>query len=205
MKGPVIAETSLVYRTAYVCSALGNPLLISAIFLSAFCLRLFERSRAFEVIGGFVALLLVPIALWNYSRVLTGRYSDFDVSRREDRTNMYPIVLAFMLFSTGMLFFTRQPRVLSVGMLCATLQTLVALLTNRWIKISLHAAFSFFLAVATVKISMAWLAPMFLFAALVSFSRAILKRHTAGEIALGVVLGILMCGVLLSIVGREPV
>lgn len=205
MDARTATDRSLVYRAAYVCSALGNPLLISAIFLSAFCLRLLDRSRAVEVVGALVILLLVPIAIWNYSRMRSGHYSDFDVSRREDRTTMYPVILALMMSSTGLMFFTGQPRVLSVGMLCGSMMTAAAFLTNRWIKISLHAAFSFFLAVASVKISIALVAPMFIFATAVSCSRIILKRHSTGELGMGAVLGTVTGCVLLLVLGCGPV
>jgi membrane-associated phospholipid phosphatase len=198
-------DRPLLYRAAYACSAVGNPLLTSAVFLSAFSLRLLDRSRAFEVVGALIVLLIFPIAIWNRSRVRSGHYSDFDVSRREDRTTMYPIVLGLVLVSTGMLFLTHQPKMISVGMLCVTGMIVAAFLTNRWIKISLHAIFSFFFAVVAIKISLHWVAPMLIFAGLVSSSRFILKRHTPGELVLGSAVGILTGCVLLFVLGYDPV
>lgn len=122
---------SLVYRAAYTCSVVGNPLFIGAIFLCAFCLRLLDASRAVEIVAALIVLLFLPIAIWIQSRVRKGRYSDFDVSRREDRATMYPIVLVLILFATGMLFLTHQPKMLSVGMLCIGTMIVVAFLTNR--------------------------------------------------------------------------
>lgn len=196
---------SLVYRTACGCSVLGNPLIISAIFLSAFCLRLLDPARAVEVVAALVALLFVPIAVWIRSRVRSGHFSDFDVSRREDRTTMYPAILGLNVISTGMLFLTHQPKVLSVGMLCTSVMLVVAFLTNRWIKISLHAAFSFFFALAAIKLSLTCVAPMLIFAALVTSSRLILKRHRASELVMGVALGILTGWVMLLVLGRARV
>jgi hypothetical protein len=196
---------SLVYRAAYGCSVLGNPLIISAIFLSAFCLRLLDPTRAVEVVAALVALLFVPIAVWIRSRVRSGHFSDFDVSRREDRTTMYPAILGLNVISTGMLFLTHQPKVLSVGMLCTSVMLVVAFLTNRWIKISLHAAFSFFFALAAIKLSLTCVAPMLIFAALVTSSRLILKRHRANELVMGVALGILTGWVMLLVLGRARV
>jgi membrane-associated phospholipid phosphatase len=205
MKGSGVTNDSLIYRTAYVCSVLGNPLLISIIFLSAFCLRLLDPSRAIKVIAALACLLFVPISLWIQRRVRSGHYSDFDVSRREDRTRMYPIILGLNLLSTAMLCLTHQPSALSLGMLSVSLMIGVAFLTNRWIKISLHAAFSFFFALAAIKISLSWVAPMLIFAALVASSRLILKRHRAHELVMGATLGILTGCVLLSVLGWEPV
>jgi membrane-associated phospholipid phosphatase len=118
---------------------------------------------------------------------------------------MYPIVLGLNLVSTGLLFLTHQPRALSVGMLCISLMLVVAYLTNRWIKTSLHSAFSFFFALAAIKLSLMWLAPMLIFATLVTSSVLILKRHRAHELVVGAALGILTGCVLLSVLGWEPV
>jgi hypothetical protein len=184
---------------------LGNPLLISAIFLSAFCIRLLDPTRAIEVITALVGLLFVPIAVWIRSRVRSGHFSDFDVSRREDRTTMYPAVLGLNVICTGILFLTHQPKVLSVGMLCTTMMIVVAFVTNRWIKISLHTAFVFFFTLAAIKLSLLWVAPMLIFAALVTSSRLILKRHRANELVMGAALGILTGWVMLSVLGFDRV
>src|SRR5712664_3269551 len=75
---------SSIQRIAFVFSTLGNPLLTSAFLLAAACLRFVNSSRAMQVLLALVVLLLLPIALWNFGRVRSGHYSDFDVSRRED-------------------------------------------------------------------------------------------------------------------------
>ena len=205
MKGTAVASCSLVYRAAYTCSVMGNPLFIGAIFLFAFCLRLLDASRAMAIMAALIALLFLPIAIWIQIRVRTGRYSDFDVSRREDRKTMYPMVLVLILFATGLLFFTRQPKMLSVGMLCVSTMIVVAYLTNQWIKISLHTVFCFFFALVAIKISVAWLAPMLIFAVLVAFSRLILKRHRVVELMAGAGLGLLTGSLLLFALGSNPV
>jgi len=205
MKGNAVTTCSLIYRAAYTCSVMGNPLFIGAVFLFAFCLRLLDASRAMAIMATLVVLLFLPITIWIQTRVRTGRYSDFDVSRREDRTTMYPLVLVLILFATGLLFFTRQPKMLSVGMLCVSTMIVVAYLTNQWIKISLHTVFCFFFALVAIKISVAWLAPMLIFAVLVAFSRLILKRHRVVELMAGAGLSLLTGSLLLFALGSKPV
>ena len=205
MKGADVTCCSLVYRAARTCSVLGNPLFISGIFLCAFSLRLLDGSRAVEIMAALIALLFLPIAIWIQTRVRAGRYSDFDVSRREDRTTMYPIVLVLILFATALLFLTHQPEMLSVGMLCVSTMIVIAFLANQWIKISLHTVFCFFFALVAIKISLAWLAPMLIFAVLVASSRLILKRHRVVELMAGAGLGVLTGCVLLLALGSRPV
>ena len=180
----------LIQLVAWVFSTLGNPLLTSAFLLGAACLRFVDSSRAMPVLLALVLLLLLPIALWNFGRVRSGHYSDFDVSRREDRSTMYPLVVGLTLLATGALFLTGQPGSLWLGILFASFMTAVAAWANRWTKISLHASFAFFCAIAGARLSMAWDAPSLVFAVLVACSRFILKRHTVSELIFGTALGL---------------
>jgi membrane-associated phospholipid phosphatase len=177
-------------RIAFVFSTLGNPLLTSALLLGAACLRFLNSSRALEVGLALFAFLLLPIALWTLGSVRTGYYSDFDVSRREERRTLYPLIVGLPLLAACALLATGQPASLWLGTLCASLMTAVAASVNRYSKISLHAAFSFFYAVAVVRISPTWVAPVAVFAVLVACSRFILKRHAIGELVLGTALGL---------------
>lgn len=188
---------SPIRRVAFVFSTLGNPLLTSGFLLGAACLRFFDSSRAMQVLLALVFLLLLPLALWNFRKVRSGHYSDFDVSRREDRWTLYPLIVGLTLLATGALFLTGQPRPLWFGMLCVSIMTAVAACANRWLKISLHASFAFFCAVASGWLSVSWVAPSLAFAVLVACSRYILKRHTVSELILGTALGIIAGSALL--------
>jgi phosphoglycerol transferase MdoB-like AlkP superfamily enzyme len=188
-------------RVAFVFSTVGNPLLTSAFLLGAACFRFLSTSGAVLVLVALVLLLLLPIALWNWGRVRSGRYSDFDVSRREDRGTLYRLIVAMTLVAAGGLFITGQPRPLWFGMLCASLMLAVAAGVNRRIKISLHAAFAFFGTVAIARVDTAWVAPTAVFAVLVAWSRFILKRHSVGELTLGTALGLGVGSVLVFALG----
>lgn len=181
---------SPIERVAFVFSTLGNPLLTSALLLCTACLRFLNSSRALEVGLALLVLLLLPIALLNLGRVRSGQYSDFDVSRREDRKTLYPLIVGLPLLAAGTLFATGQPAPLWFGMLCASIMTAAAASVNCYIKISLHAAFCFFYAVAVARLSTAWVAPVAVFAILVACSRFILKRHAIAELVLGTALGV---------------
>ena len=181
---------SLIYHIAFVFSTLGNPLLTSALLLGIACLYFLDSSRALEVGWALIVLLLLPIACWTFGRVRSGHYTDFDVSRREDRGTLYPLIVGLTLLAAGTLFVTGQPAPLWIGMLCASCMTGVAAFVNRRIKISMHAAFSFFYTIAVARISISWVAPVAVFALLVACSRFILKRHAISELVLGTVLGL---------------
>jgi hypothetical protein len=190
MNAPKLQRMSALKRVAFVFSTLGNPLLTSAFLLGAACLRYLTAAQAMQVLLALILLVLLPIALWNLGKVRSGQYSDFDVSRREDRRTLYPLIVGLPLLAAGSLFLAGQPPSLWIGMLSASVMTAVAASVNQRIKISLHAAFSFFCAVAVVRLSTAWVAPVAVFAVLVTWSRLILKRHVVSELVLGMALGL---------------
>ena len=190
---PMAAETpkseSLIELVGFVFSTLGNPLLTSALLLGTACVRFLNSSRALEVGLALLVLLLLPIALWNFGRVRSGHYSDFDVSRREDRSTLYPLIVGLPLLAAGTLFVTGQPASLWVGMLSRNYHDRCCRFGEP-LHQDLTACRFFFYAVAVVRISTAWVAPVAVFAVLVTCSRFILKRHAISELVLGTALGL---------------
>jgi len=180
---------SPLYRTAKFFSAIGNPLVTSALMIGAACFRFLDRPHGIGLMGALVLCVIAPITWWNFRGVQTGRYSDFDVSQRQDRKTMYPIVVLLPLIGSGVLWATHQPKALCGGMLAVSLMALVASFVNRWIKVSLHAAFSFFFAVGSAALSWTWVAPLSIFAVLVAVSRLLIGRHVRRELVLGAFLG----------------
>ena len=197
----MLDSRSPLYRAARFLSAVGHPLATSAFMIGATCFRFLDRSTAIGLLGMLVLCVIGPITWWNLRGVQKGRYSDFDISRRQDRETMYPIIVLLPLLGSGILWASDQPKVLYAGMLSASLMGLVAFLVNRRIKISLHAAFCFFFAVGSAALAWAWVAPLTIFAVLVTASRWIVGRHVWRELMLGALLGSAVGSSLLRVLG----
>lgn len=192
-------------NAARLLSTLGHPLVAGALFLGVVIARLYNRTDAAAMGAALLLALLAPIAIWIQWQVRRGRYSDFDVSRQADRFSMYPVIVGLLTLSTLTMALTHQPRQFSLGMGAACAMTLICFLANRWIKISVHASFGFFLALVSVKLSPAWVAPALVLATLVALSRLYLRRHQWSEVMCGAVLGVATAMGLLALIGLVPV
>ena len=131
------------------------------------------------------ALTVVPLLIVTAVRVRRGTWSDFDVSRREQRSGLY--LWALPLTITAALL---VPAHLARGTWIAAAMLAIGLLLSRWLKTSLHLMFGAFCA---VPIAATWppTAPLLLaLLAALAWARWVLKRHTLPEIAVGTLIGI---------------
>jgi len=176
---------------ARVISTAGHPLLTSALFLAAVMVRQFPSANGPAVVALLVGGVLLPIAGWNLWQVRQGRYTNFDVSHRPQRVTMYPLIVGLLAAVTLTLYLTSQPARLTAGMAAACSLSASCWLANRWLKVSLHAAFSFFYALLSPNISPSLLIPAFAFAVAIVWSRHHLARHTLRELLAGAALGLL--------------
>lgn len=184
-------------RVAFWISALGHPLLTVALFVSYAAFRLLARPLAAWVVLGVVAGVVLPIAYWNYRQVQRGTYTNFDVSVRAQRRSFYPRLLLLLGATTAGLYAAPATGLLRPGMLVATGLLTVCYGVNFWLKVSLHAALSFFVAGCLGLLAgPAWAVGAGLAAALVAGSRWVLGRHSIPELLVGAALGGLAAGVL---------
>ncbi len=151
----------------------GNPL---------YALKWEAFSFAFIVFG----LLLLLFGRWRQI------FSDFDLSKREERSRFYVILLllAFSYFSTS-LFFKGIFFPLSVVSLGMVLGVLAFTLVNNYVKASIHAASSMaFIVTIGILYDLEFIMWSFWMIPLVGWSRLHLKRHTLAEVVTGSVLGL---------------
>lgn len=183
----------LVRRLAAVVSTLGHPLVTSSAF--ALVVVVGQRLRgaaAGWVIGSLLALVVAPISLWNLRQTRRGAYTNFDVSERAHRHSFYPVLLVLLGVAALGLGWQRAlvPAAYRYGLLAVWVLLLVCYGLNFWLKVSLHAALSFFLAYLLTQLypSWGWLAVPA--AALVAASRLVLGRHALPELLAGAALGL---------------
>lgn len=180
---------NILLKIAGVFSAIGHPLLITALFVVFTTLHQPAQSRSWLISGLVIGGVVIPVALVNYIRYRRGEYTNFDVSDRRQRKSMYIYILTLLAVATAVMFITRQPVSPTYGVFCCLLMLLSAYLLNFWIKASLHSAVAFYLSMCmfTMNSTFGWV--MLLLSVLVSASRLVLKRHTYAEVLLGTVLG----------------
>lgn len=178
-------------RVARAISALGHPLITIAVFVLLIAVREGDGVLPLRYAIFIVAALVIPVAAWNRRQTQTGRYGNFDVSVRTQRVSMYVVILVLMVPMTVALYWAPVSRGVQIGMVVITMMFIAASAINSaGLKLSLHAAVSFFIAGVCMWIDVRGGLALFAFAVAVAVSRLVLRRHTTLEVALGAGLGI---------------
>jgi hypothetical protein len=131
-------------------------------------------------------MVILPLTLYLAANVRRGRYSDWNISIREQRHTIY--ILAGVCFVVVTLAFNwgGAPAIALACLYAALLTVVVAALINRLItKISLHSV-----AMAGCAAAMFWVSPglgLFLAVAaiVVGWARLQLQQHTLPQVLLG--------------------
>ncbi|HEX6083456.1 MAG TPA: hypothetical protein VF266_02960 [Thermoanaerobaculia bacterium] len=164
-------------RAARLISIAAHPLVLSPLTVA-----LASRNWRWTLI--IAASTIIPISaviLWNMRR---GVWSDFDVSRRDQRSGLYWVAIPIFIATAFLVpAFTRS-------MLALACALAIALALSRFQKTSLHLLFASFCAVILWKAYPWTLLVMALVLAALAWSRWFLKHHTPVEIATGTLLGI---------------
>lgn len=132
------------------------------------------------------ATTILPITILIFWNVRRGVWSDYDVSRREQRSGLYWAAIPCLVI--GALLIDAPPSFMR-GMLAAAGMILFGLAANRFLKTSMHMMFGVYCAVILARTdpwSPAISVPVLL---ALAWSRHRLERHTVAEIVTGFVVG----------------
>lgn len=178
-------------RVAGLVSTLGHPLGTAVLFVGFAACRLLDGPAALAAVGLLAGVVVGPVAAWNYRQVRRGRYTNFDVSVREQRRSFYPRLIGLLLLLVGLACWLDAARPLRPGLLAALGLLALCYVVNFRLKVSLHAALSFFLAGCLGLLAGRGAgAVALLLAVLVAGSRLVLGRHTMPELLAGTGLGL---------------
>jgi membrane-associated phospholipid phosphatase len=117
--------------------------------------------------------------------VKIGRYSDFDVSVREQRTGPYLVAGGGLLLLTAIIILGDAPLISRACIFAAILAAIVAAVINRFSKVSVHAMTAAGCTIVLLYLSLLAGLLMATAAAAVSWSRIPLKRHTLPQVITG--------------------
>lgn len=174
-------------RLASFISSVGSPVVLFPAIISFLVIKEsgWERARpALLVLLAVFALL----SLFILFRKMSGKVSNLDVSDRSQRArNVYLPSLLLVALAVGYFYWTGQPFVKQSLYVGSLLLTCFAI--NRYKKISLHTVVATYLS-GLVLSGYFWAGTsLFVFAALIAWSRVVLGRHTREEVMLGWVVG----------------
>lgn len=147
----------------------------------------------------FSYAFIFAVALFVIIGVALGVFSNFGVSKREQR----PLLFSFAAFATFcyllFLLILDGPKVLFIALFAIILGLIVIVIVNRWIKASIHMAT--FTSVV-LFIGIIYKGYYFLFLSLIpllAWSRVKIKEHTPTETLIGTILGLVITLVVYSI------
>ena len=173
-------------------SVISNPVLLS---IPASFVLVFESREdllyalAWTFVSILFAALLGVFVFWGVKK---GVFSDFDISKRQERTPIFIFTGLLSILYFLIIFLSNGPRVLLVALGALLLGVIIADIVNRKIKASIHlAVFSSFAVVLGILYGgIFWV--LLLFVPLVAWSRVRLKRHRFLETVAGTLIARLL-------------
>lgn len=172
---------------ARAVSIVGHPLIFLPAAILAATSAHGAPSRQLLFVGiGFAALAGVVLG-FSWFQVRSGRWSHVDASGRAERPSLNVFLGAICLVGSLLVRGVGGTRSMSLGFALSGAIVFVALLTARWVKVSLHVAFAAFATSLLWPNKIGVLAGILATLA-VAWSRLCLGRHVVKDIAAGIFL-----------------
>lgn len=171
-------------RIARIVSAVLHPFVVGPVTAAL-------ATRNWRFTAALAATTILPLTFLLVRRTRRGQWSDFDVSRREQRPGLYYAAFPLVALAALVVWLLDAPPWFLRSFLAIAFLFAAGLLGNRFLKISLHMMIGAFSAVALFRLypwSPALTLPLL---ALLAWSRWRLERHTPAEIAVGLLLGVI--------------
>jgi membrane-associated phospholipid phosphatase len=180
-------------------SRAGHPFILPLVALTVVTLQVVPPLQAVALVAIMIATTTVPILLFTRRQIQRKRWSDYDVSVRQDRYLLYPLGLLTLSASALVFWMLGAPAFMLRGIAGGAALLFVAMLINLTIKISLHMALASLCGIVILALNL-WLGIIACsFAIANGWSRVVLRRHTLTEVVVGGLLGIVV-GVILVLV-----
>jgi membrane-associated phospholipid phosphatase len=176
-------------QLARAVSIVGHPVVLVLVAALIAASTRGASLQQLRLIGGALVTLGVIVLGYSWLQVRAGRWSHVDASVRNERNSLNGFLVVLCLLSSALLWFlTRRPH-MSVALALSGALIVTALITARWVKVSLHAAFAAFATALLWPIKLAVVAGVLVTAAVV-WSRLVLGRHIAADVIAGLLLGV---------------
>lgn len=183
--------SKVMYRLAQLISLLSNPLIVlfPVPFLLIYRVNGDIAAASQWTFITFIFVLLV--AIYILLNVEWGKFSDFDVSKREQRPVLFHFSGIIVIFYTLSLLVLNGPRVLYITVFGIILGVILLSFINQYIKASIHLATLTSVLVMVIIFYKVSLLSLFLIP-IVAWSRIKINRHSLMETITGTVFGFLL-------------
>ena len=177
---------------ARIISFISNPVLLSIPFSYALVFKSRE-DFLYALAWTFVSILFASlVGVFVVLAVRKGGFSDFDISKRQERTPIFIFTGLLSILYFLIVFLLNGPKVLLIALGALLFGVIIADIINRKIKASIHlAVFSSFSVIMGILYGGIFWA-LLLIAQLVAWSRVKLKKHEPLETIVGGLVGIII-------------
>lgn len=179
-------------KLAKYISIIGHPLLTIPVFVIIVMFAYEGFHKALLISFLIVVCVIIPTVIRNYIKTKNGEYTNFDVSVRRQRYSMYLFAISLLVIITIILFNTRQPRNLCLGVLFGLILLIISYIVNFFIKCSDHVSLTIYLSFLIIPTNFFIGIIVLLFSGLIGWSRVVLKRHTIKEVYVGTIIGFII-------------
>src|SRR3989338_6701486 len=177
---------------ARIVSGISNPVFLSIPMSYALVFKN-KGDLLYALAWTFVSVLFASLmGVFLVFSVRQGIFSDFDISKRQERTPVFIFTGLLSVLYFLIVFLLNGPRVLLIALGALLLGVIIADIINRKIKASIHlAVFSSFSVIMGILYGGIFWA-LLLIAPLVAWSRVKLKKHEPLETIVGGLVGIII-------------
>lgn len=138
----------------------------------------------------FSYAFILSVAIFIIIGVLLGVFSNFDVSKREQRPLLFSFSAFAMFCYLLSLFILDGPKILLLALVAIVLGLIVIVVVNRWIKASIHLATATSVILFIGIVYKGYFFFLLSLIPLLAWARVKTKEHTPFETIIGVVLGV---------------
>ena len=149
----------------------------------------------------FSYIFLFSVVVFVLLGMLVGFFSDYDVSKKEERPKLFAFggIVTFLYF--GSLIILNGPKVLYLVVFGIILGVFTISIVNNWIKASIHTATVCAFTLSLVILFGYVFIPALLLIPAMAWARVKIKKHTLQEALVGGFLGLILT-IIVYIIGR---
>jgi PAP2 superfamily len=176
-------------RVAEIISFVLNPIFLLVLLPSFILYRAPEDMELAMVWTLYTLAFLVLISCFLWYGVHKKFFTDFDVSKKEQRPLLFFVSFILLAIYLGGILLFSGPSILAVTAVCLLVGLIFVSVLNTKIKASMHLATLSAMVVPYVVVNKGWSVLLLSLIPVVAWSRITLKRHTRNEVIVGSIVG----------------
>ncbi|QIG88367.1 ABC transporter permease [Chryseobacterium sp. POL2] len=177
------SKHSLLISISKIISNFFNPIVSLIIYYIVFNNAETTYDKGFSNLWALLLILALPCIVWIIWNVKKGRYTNMDVSNREQRKSLYVVIVFLCFIYLAFEFVVHQH--LDYEILFLWILLILMQISNFFIKSSMHTSLNIFVAFLFLNFDIRWGIFWFILSIIIGITRIILKRHTLAEVISG--------------------